>query len=473
MPTPSALLVAAGRARSPGLLPWPALPDAPDPSVATVAAAAAALDRPAWLGGGEPTLRRDLPALVAAVAAATDATVGLDTDGLPLAQKGVAAGLARLGVARVRIGLHCGRPDAHDWLVGRPGASRRVRRAITAAAEAGLPVTVRCFVTRPTTDWLEETVRLAARLGASAVDLVRLPAVGPAGERFITLSPRLGLAEPYLHAAVAAGQELDVAVRLLGFPRCAVPRAPTSTFAEEPLVLPDDPALRPLVDALAVPPPAAPCPSCPGAPGCAGPAGDYVARFGRDEIDSERPSPPGVPQAAPPVFGSAPPPPPPRRGRAPATRLRFVRRQSSFPDLGGDPMAGEVPDAPSDTAVLSFSGSSREVRRDMARVCQEGVKTLRIAGEGVFAHPAAGELLRDALRLSLPRVEARGDVRALAGLSDRELVGLRGLALLESTTPDGADPAEIDAVLARFSRLAGVEVRRHDAGCEDAAPEEP
>ena len=472
MPTPSALIVAAGRTRSPGLLPWPVLSGVPDPSVASVAEAAGRLGGPAWLGGGEPTLRRDLPALIEAVAGAHPGPVGLDTDGQAVGQPGVAAGLVRLGVGRLRIGLHCGRPDAHDWLVGQPGASRRVRRAITAAAEAGLPVTVRCLVTRPTTDWLEETVRLAARLGAQAIDLVRLPAVGPSARQFISLSPRLGLAEPYLHAAVAAAQDAGARARLLGFPRCAVPRVPESAFGDEPVIVPADPRLDGLRAALAGPMAAAPCPGCPGAPACSGPGGDYVAHFGREEIDSERPAPPGVPRAEPPVFGHAPPAPPPRRGRAPATRLRFVRRQVSFPDLGGDPMAGEIPAPPMSVGHLDFSGSSRSVRRAMARICQEGVETLRLEGPGVFGHPDAEGLLRDALRLSLPRVEAAGDVRPLAALSDRAVVGLRGLARVVASTPPGADPDEIDAVLARLARLAGIDVERRAPGCEDAHPED-
>jgi len=427
---------------------------------------------PVWLGGGEPTLRRDLPALVDAVATATNAAVGLDTDGLPLARAGVAAGLAGLGVGRVRIGLHCGRPDAHDWLAGRSGAARQVRRAIAACRDADLPVTARCLVTRPTTDWLEETVLLAARLGVTAVELCRLQARGPAASRFITLSPRLGLAEPYLHAAVVAARDAGLAVRLLGLPRCAVPRVSADVFGTETLRVPDVPGLQGLAEELEGMLVAPGCPSCPGVPICGGAPADYVSRFGRDELDSERPGAPGVPRPQPPVPGVRPAPPPPRRGRAPATRLRFVVRQSSFPDLGGDPMAGAPLDAVRTVARQSFVGSSREIRRELARCAQEGIERLRIEGAGVFDHPDVASLLRDALRLGIARVEACGDVRPLAQLSDREVVGLRGLALLESTTPLGGDPTEIDAVLARFSRLAGVEVRRRSPRCDDAPAED-
>ncbi len=468
----TAHVVAAGRPRSAGRLDWPGGDEVPDPSPAAVAAAVAAAGLPAWLGGGEPTLRRDLPAVVAAAAA--HGPVGVDTDGLALARPGVARGLARLGVSRLRVALHCGRPDAHDWLVGAEGAARRVRKAITLAADAGVPVTVRCTVTRPTMDWLEETTHLVARLGASAVEFHRVVCRGPAARSFVTLAPRLGLLEPLLHAAVSAAEDHRLAVRVVGFPRCVAPRAADAAFGTEAWVVPD--GLGELAAHLAAPAPLPGCPTCPGRPACDGAPADYVGRFGRDEIDSERAGAPSRPVADPPVFGRTPAVPPPRRGRAPATRLRFVRRQSSFPDLGGDPLAGE-PLGPAAAVVVSdFSGTSRQVRQRLGRLAQEGATTLRLEGAGVFGHPDAASLLRDALRLSMPRVEARGDVRPLVRLSDRAIVGLRGLARLDAVLPPGADPADTDDLLARITRLAGVATARLEVpagGWEDAPSEEP
>lgn len=158
------------------------------------------------------------------------------------------------------------------------------------------------------------------------------------------------------------------------------------------------------------------------------------------------------------------------RGSGP--RLRFVRRQVTVPDLGGDPMAGEVPEAQEPRATLLFDGSSRAARRAMARACQEGVRTLRLQVPGVVDRSDTQALLLDALRLRLPRVEANGDVRPLAALSDPAVVGLRGLARVVATTSPDADPAEIDAVLARLVRLTGLTVLRLDPGCEDSPPED-
>lgn len=99
------------------------------------------------LTGGEPLLRRDLPALVrllAGIPAVED--LALTTNGLQLA--GFARELRDAGLHRVTVSL-----DAlDDALFRRLGGSRRgvgdVLRGMQAARETGLPVKVNCVVQR-------------------------------------------------------------------------------------------------------------------------------------------------------------------------------------------------------------------------------------------------------------------------------------------------------------------------------------
>jgi len=486
MPLPREdLLLVTGRSRGAGRLDAPVLAPVPDPAVDQVLAALAGADAaggPAavvWLGGGEPTLRADLPELVRAVRAALPSRValGLGTDGLALGAPEVASALRSWGVDRVRIPLHAARGDAHDWLTDTPGAARRVARAVRACVAAGLRVEVEVVVTRPTVDMLPETVAAAARLGAQGVHLRRVQARGPAGAAFVSLSPRLGLAEPLLERAVRGAEAQGCVAWLHGFPRCAAPAVAHAQAGPPARLLVPAGGLHALATALA-PLSAAPgCPACPADATCPGAPADYVAHLGRTEIDDRCSHPPRQGLALPSGEGPAATLPPPRAGRAPATRLLFAQRQAERGPLHGDPMDG-VPgiELPSEVRI-SFSAdrSSRSLRQELCVLAQVGAATLRIADDHSLRHPQAPALLQECVRLSFARVEVEGPVEALAGMDDRSLIGLQGLSRVVALL-HGDDAAAHDAVagpgawqaahdtLARLARLAHAEVgtRRAD-----------
>lgn len=468
----------------------------PDPSIeALVAATGRPLaGEPLWLTGGEPTLRGDLPQLIEALAAAGH-TVGLITDGLPLAKAGAVAPLIGAGLARARVTLHAPRADAHDFFVERPGAAKLAVRAIGRIKAGGVGVELGATVTRSTQTLLSELVQLAASVGASAVTLRRLTLRGRAEAEAIMLSPRLALLEPYLLAAVAEGARRSVAVRLEGFPACAMRGADAARISTDWLVVPGDAWLA-VRDALAPPAARGACPNCPGAPRCAGAPADYVARFGFAEFRSELGAAPVPAQGGAP--SGVPMPPPPRAGRAPATRLARVRALAGRP-IGGDPIALPVTAPPPKVIRVRFAApprvacavcagdevglepeSTRRVRLRLVRAAQEGASVLRVASAGSLAHPAAAALLRETTLLGFHRVEIAGEASALADFSDAELFVLKGITRLDVALY-GPDAAQHDAHTGRagsfaaaltgarrLSQLAGVEVGSyavlHDAG---------
>lgn len=157
------------------------------------------------LGGGEPTLRGDLPALLAALPNAR-----LHTDGLAFAE-----GLRGLPLGRIRIDFHCARQDAHDWLVGKTGAARSAVRAIRSCLEAGLDVEVEVLLTRPTLPHLGETLDVLHRLGVRRARIRRIERRGPAAEDYIALSPRLAR----MRLPIEEAWREDMELTLLGVPR--------------------------------------------------------------------------------------------------------------------------------------------------------------------------------------------------------------------------------------------------------------
>lgn len=74
-----------------------------------------------WLGGGEPTLRRDLFTLVAAARELGYSRIKLQTNGMMLAYPDFARRCFEAGVSEVNLSIKGAGRDTHDRLTGTPG----------------------------------------------------------------------------------------------------------------------------------------------------------------------------------------------------------------------------------------------------------------------------------------------------------------------------------------------------------------
>jgi MoaA/NifB/PqqE/SkfB family radical SAM enzyme len=436
-----ARLVVTARSREPTRLDDLDVAAPPDPPIEDLARILPPGSAP-WLSGGEPTLRADLPELVAALTQAGHAPALL-TDGLALVTEAALGPLVDAGLAGLRVFLHSARPDAHDWLVRRSGAARRVVRAIRTARALGLAVEIEAVITRPTQSHLAELVEAAAALGVARVCLRRLSSRGPAQHDFVALSPRFALLEPQLERARAQAERSGVSIRLHDIPECAAGRAREQRVGPGRVHwhVVEGEAWAAARAALAEPPRGPGCPSCPGLPACGGAPLDYVARFGNDELRSMGGHSTREPQTVPEVL-----------------RFRFgAPSRVSCPECG---------DAGLDTEVEP----TRRVRMRLVRAAREGAKVLRVASAGSLAHPSAAALLRETTLLAFERVEVAGEGSALDEMSDAEVYLLRGVHRLDVALfgPDAAShdahmgrPGAFDATLRgleRFARLTGATV---------------
>lgn len=439
------------RARVPARLDDPGIA-APDPSVAELAelARGAGDATTIVLTGGEPTLRADLPELLAAVRAPV-----LRTDALALASDGALRPLQSAGLSALRVVLHSARPEAHDWLVGQPGAARLAMRALLRASELGVRTEIEATLTRPTAPHLAELAVLAERVGARALHVVRLRHRGTAEREAIALVPRFAQLEDPLDETAAAALRARITLRLHDFPRCVAPRL-ASAFApsaERTVLVPSGAGWSEL--AVRAPRSIA-CAACPRSELCAGAPAEYVARFGSGEILSEQPRPERPHVDAPPA--GAPKDVAPRAGRAPTTRLRDVRAIVRRGGVEGDPLIDE-PRTPPPTLRLSLAPietSTRVLRARLIRAAQEGARVLRLSGG--FDHPAAAALLVEAARLPGVSVELAGDLRPLFALKDAQIYELRGIARARAALRDPADVEPTLAFLERLRATAQIEI---------------
>jgi MoaA/NifB/PqqE/SkfB family radical SAM enzyme len=125
--------------------------------------------------GGEPMLRRDLPALVSrvddrAVATSFSSGYGLTED--------LARSLKQAGLYAVRISIDSPNEQEHDRVRGRDGAFRDALTGVRNALEAGLLVDLFMVTSPANIDTLEDAFSLASELGAHELSLYEIVAVG-------------------------------------------------------------------------------------------------------------------------------------------------------------------------------------------------------------------------------------------------------------------------------------------------------
>jgi len=120
------------------------------------------------LTGGEPTLRRDLPAIVSAAAAA-DLHVHLVTAGVPIDADGLAA-LQRAGLGSVQLSVQDAEAERSDRIAGAPVFAKKLAFA-RAARALRLPLTLNVVLHRENLARVAELIALARELGARRIEL--------------------------------------------------------------------------------------------------------------------------------------------------------------------------------------------------------------------------------------------------------------------------------------------------------------
>jgi radical SAM protein with 4Fe4S-binding SPASM domain len=114
--------------------------------------------------GGEPTLRRDLPELVA-YGHARGLWMNLITNGIRCARPGFVEKLAQAGLDSAQVSLEAGEAATHDRVVGRQGAFQRTVQGIRNLKEAGINVHTNTTINQGNLEALHGLIDLVAGLG--------------------------------------------------------------------------------------------------------------------------------------------------------------------------------------------------------------------------------------------------------------------------------------------------------------------
>jgi MoaA/NifB/PqqE/SkfB family radical SAM enzyme len=246
--------------------------------------------RTAWFGGGEPTLRDDLPQLVKRARDLGYEDVVVQTNGLRLAYAAYAHALVACGVTEVRVNAKSHRAEVHDRLSRVEGAHALLLTALANLAALGTPVAADVLLTRSTAGELDSTVAFFADRGARRFALWLLSASDAEDdERVAGEVPRIADVVPAIERAIAVARARGLEIVSFHTPPCTLP--PSLRPAWQPardlamtVVDPGDHSFAlessPFEGGARV----EACASCVARDRCAGPRADYLTLHGAAEF---------------------------------------------------------------------------------------------------------------------------------------------------------------------------------------------
>ena len=164
------------------------------------------------LTGGEPLVRPDLTALVAA-AHAQQLYVNLITSGIP-ADRARLAELAGAGLDSIQLSVQDVDPHGAAWIAGRDDLDAKLEVA-EAARALGLPLTLNVVIHRGNIARVAEFVALAERIGADRLELANTQYLGWALANRDALLPARADIEQARGVAVAAAERLRGKIEIL------------------------------------------------------------------------------------------------------------------------------------------------------------------------------------------------------------------------------------------------------------------
>lgn len=175
------------------------------------------------LHGGEPTLRRDLFALLDTVRRYGYPDVSIQTNGWALANPGYARRLVDAGVKLVVISIHGATPEVHDGLVRAEGSLERALAGMDHLRELGVALRTNTVAVLPNLPQLPAVSDLVTAHGVEHVNFSSLMPSGRAWPDDDHLMPPYGETARLVVEAARRAEAAGARVTLEGFPPCTVP----------------------------------------------------------------------------------------------------------------------------------------------------------------------------------------------------------------------------------------------------------
>jgi molybdenum cofactor biosynthesis enzyme MoaA len=173
--------------------------------------------------GGEPTVRRDLPDLIAYARQLGYKTIQIQSNGRMFAHKGYCKLVIEKGANEFSPALHGHTAALHDYLTDAPGAWSQTVQGIRNLKALGQYVLTNSVVTKSNFRHLPELAKLLTVLGVDQFQFAFVHPTGTAGKEFAAVVPRMVMAAPYIMKGLQIGLDAGRRVTTEAVPYCILP----------------------------------------------------------------------------------------------------------------------------------------------------------------------------------------------------------------------------------------------------------
>jgi molybdenum cofactor biosynthesis enzyme MoaA len=243
-----------------------------------------------WIGGGDPTLRKDLHAIIAAARKLGYSRVKLQTNGILLAYPQLTQRWIEAGATEINLSIKGASAQTHDRLTRTPRCFELMMKGLAEWRRHGLPVEGDVLLYRSNVDELPEMVRFFQAEGVARFHLWMLSGAVQTGEDVSDEVPRMADVVRNIHRTLALGlSDQPGFLDSLHTPACVLDGAAARCLfsaAALDMIVANPGGFRfrleqsPIEGGTYMPR----CASCRHRAACPGVRADYVARFGDAEF---------------------------------------------------------------------------------------------------------------------------------------------------------------------------------------------
>ena len=175
------------------------------------------------IGGGEPTIRRDLLELIRLGKQLKYEVVRIETNGIALSYFNYCKSLVDAGLDFVKLSVHGHNAKIHDYLTRVPGSFNKVLSAIDNLQKLNVRIEVSTVINKVNYKYYPQFVDFLSKRGIGAVCFIYPLFTGRMAENWKSLGVSIQEVLPYLKKALVLFDALELDKRLIfNIPKCFV-----------------------------------------------------------------------------------------------------------------------------------------------------------------------------------------------------------------------------------------------------------